>query len=481
MDEIRVTTAMQNLWAAIHDMDTPPPPQPKQEMAPSGSLTDPQEEMSAKQLDIAKAKRDLYAADHEMRLKQQNSACYGAGASQSEAPRERLRTHSGSLGGASLAPPTPQNYTISQALERQEMAVSGLHMVIDELEERLVNVTVKADKDPGVVPSPNGVGYAFRAGLTAVSIEGTVYRLRSLIERLIVGVVLFCALACTAHAQVGASGAVAFYLNNETGRVWAKNTTSEGAVLMLALFDATNPNNQVDLGARSAVYLAPGDSTILTVGLQVPRCRRIRVQPDVWINPPPVGPNGRYTLGELTLYAGGSTRDEEGDMSGCFMTPNPNPNPTPTPEPQCEPFTMQFNYGAGDWIMSVPPGLLPSGIPGVWPYPSSVGPYSLALTAGIPPGTYDFWATNNDPFHLTNPDFTPNNEHEQLRHQFLPSGLVTGVSDDIPSYVTSNTTYVGRLTFTETQTHIRAVHATPVGVEASDSLRPEYVRWRKVC
>lgn len=161
--------------------------------------------------------------------------------------------------------------------------------------------------------------------------------------------------------KLGSYDSTSFYVDGQLGQAWVKNTTPSAAVFMFALFDATDPNNQVDLESRNSTILQPGDSARLTVGLRVPRCKVIVVQPDVWINPPKVGPNNKYTLGELTLYGGGSTQTVSGEMDGCGILPPPPPPPPPH-DPVCsvESFSLFYHTRSADWIetehITVKPG-----------------------------------------------------------------------------------------------------------------------------
>lgn len=182
MDENRVVNAMQNLLAAIHDMDTPRPP--SEARASVEDFTRRQEE--ARAADTGKAKHALSEA--EIRLRQGNQANMGTipanvHSRRDEAPRERLRTHQSI---APSNPPAQPGHSLPEAFDRQEYANEGLHKIIGELEERLLNLTDPESKDAGAVQSPNGVGYSFRLNMAAQATEYASVRLRRLIDRLIV-------------------------------------------------------------------------------------------------------------------------------------------------------------------------------------------------------------------------------------------------------------------------------------------------------
>lgn len=142
---------------------------------------------------------------------------------------------------------------------------------------------------------------------------------------------------------------------------------------------------------------------------------------------------------------------------------------------------MQHMFLATDWIMTTTAEFPPSGIPGVWPYPSFIGPRSLAIEGGIPAGTYHMTAMDVDPLHLSEPDLTDDNTNEQSRFHFYPSQIETISTADIPSDVTSIVSDLGYVTFNETQTDVSVLHSGPLKGKPADSHIPVYVRWEKVC
>lgn len=285
-----------------------------------------------------------------------------------------------------------------------------------------------------------------------------------------------------AKAALGSPGTTQFYQNG-AGSVKVINETGADAPFLFVVFNANDPSNQKDMG-HSTVVIPAGGWAIITTGVHRapddPLCKPIVLQPDVFINAPAVGPNGKYTLGELAnyLYGGGGYGSlPVEDPGSCTVTPPPPP-PPPT---MCVPFTVQHVFLDTDWIMTTTAEYPPSGIPGVWPYPSFIEPRSLAIEGDIPAGTYHFWAEDDDPFHLSAPDDSDDNTDERSRFHFYPSQLETISTKDIPSDQTSIETDLLTLTFAETQTYVAVFHAGPAKGKPADSHRPRRLKWTKVC
>lgn len=256
---------------------------------------------------------------------------------------------------------------------------------------------------------------------------------------------------------LGSYDSTSFYVDGQLGQAWVKNTTPNAAVFMFALFDATNPNNQVDLESRNVAILQPGDSARLTVGLKVPRCKVIIVQPDVWINPPKVGPSNKYTLGELSLYGGGSTLEVSGEMDGCGILPTP-----PLKPPAC----------SGGNTFTFPPGSYMA-IAAPW-YPTSIGPFAFS----IPAGSWKFSSITGDDHSGKVGEYPPGQDpqqHEQAKYEFYAGAelLATSIATtDVPTYEDSILSHLGILTFSKPVTSIRAVHAGPPSSFPNDSFYP---------
>jgi hypothetical protein len=100
---------------------------------------------------------------------------------------------------------------------------------------------------------------------------------------------------------------------------------------------------------------------------------------------------------------------------------------------------------------------------------------------GIPAGQYRISAITGDQYHLSDPDHSIYQRHEQVTFEFQPSGIVVGPTADVGDNDLTQFSQLGVVTFLQQQTGIAVRHAGPVMDLPADSVKPITVEWQKVC
>lgn len=154
----RVASKFQELWAAVHDQDTPPPPAVPSERLGAKAAASINQNQQAAQMQAKRAYDGDYAKPN--------------------------RTSTGGPSSSTSAPTPSQS--VWEALDRSTKATDALYITLNELEEKLQGVVAPTTEEvPNQTPSqPSGFGVALCVNSTAQSIEGAVYRVRSILSRL---------------------------------------------------------------------------------------------------------------------------------------------------------------------------------------------------------------------------------------------------------------------------------------------------------
>lgn len=276
---------------------------------------------------------------------------------------------------------------------------------------------------------------------------------------------------------LGAPGTTQFYMNGEAGRVTVTNERAEAHAFAFVVFNADNAGNQLDYG-NDVFTLEHGETATRTVGVhRMPGddpCKPMRLQPDVFIDPPALGPNGKFTLGELSnnLYGGGAYGTLPAESTGCTVAPPPPP--PPPPPSLCGPGGETRVFAADAWLMSYPPDLSKP-----W-YPNKLGPFPM--TAGLwPHTTYHVTGLSGDPGHITEPDLSEYQKHEQWLVE-TDDGQRTQPSQDVPEDAPTTPVDLGYLTIGDNPVmSYTIIHAGPVFDRAADSVRPMILVFTEVC
>lgn len=229
-------------------------------------------------------------------------------------------------------------------------------------------------------------------------------------------------------------------------------------------------SNPVDLGHGVSRLLQPGESQEITYAVRTDVCGPVQIDGLDNLQP---GQTGIAQWTESDIHNNHvSALGQYLQFSVCAAPPNT----PPPPPPGCQVITAQYRGFPGyDWLATSAP----------W-YPDVRGPYVLpaVMAAG---GLWSQMMITGDDYHVSDPDYTPWQAHEQVRIYYWPSGLVSGPTDDVPSDVLSVKSYMGVINLPPGQTHFYVLHAGPINLDAngqpipSDSVKPVWATWQSLC